>query len=74
VHQLDVLGGGPGEPVLEHLREVGALAPGIAVDRALARLRASGQRLAIVGDPGRPLGIVTLKDLLEEISGDLAGW
>jgi CBS domain containing-hemolysin-like protein len=74
VHQLDVLGGGPGEPVLDHLREVRSLTPGTAVDRALSRLRASGQRLAIVGDPALPLGIVTLKDLLEEISGDLAGW
>lgn len=74
VHQLDVLGGGPGEPVLDHLRDVRALDPGTAVDKALSRLRASGQRLAIVGDPAHPLGIVTLKDLLEEISGDLAGW
>jgi len=74
VHQLDVLGTGPGERVLANLREVRALSPGTAVDRALSRLRASGQRLAIVGDPQNPVGIVTLKDLLEEISGDLAGW
>lgn len=74
VHQLDVLGDGPGEPVLQHLRDIGFLTPGTAVDRALARLRTSGQRLAIVGSPAHPLGIVTLKDLVEEISGDLAGW
>lgn len=74
VHQLDVLGSGPGEPVLAHLRPVAGLAPGTPVDRALARLRSSGQRLAIVGDPQAPLGILTLKDLVEEISGDLAGW
>lgn len=74
VHQLDVLGGGPGEPVLSHLRKVTQLAPGTPVDRALARLRASGQRLAIVGDENAPLGLLTLKDLVEEISGDLAGW
>jgi CBS domain containing-hemolysin-like protein len=74
VHQLDVLGAGPEEPVLSHLREIQRLAPGTPVDRALARLRATGQRLAIVGDPEAPLGLVTLKDLLEEISGDLAGW
>ena len=42
--------------------------------RALARLRAGGQRMAIVGTLTRPLGLATLKDLLEEISGDLAGW
>ena len=74
VHQLDVLGAGPDEPVLSHLREIQRLAPGTPVDRALARLRVSGQRLAIVGEPGAPMGLITLKDLVEEISGDLAGW
>jgi putative hemolysin len=74
VHQLDVLGEGPDEPVLSHLRDIHFLEPGLAVDKALARLRATGQRLAVVGGATRPLGILTLKDLLEEISGDLAGW
>jgi CBS domain containing-hemolysin-like protein len=27
-----------------------------------------------VGAPDRPLGWVTLKDLVEEISGELGGW
>jgi CBS domain containing-hemolysin-like protein len=44
------------------------------VDKALARLRAAGARIALVGDPAGPTGIVTLKDLLEEISGPLAKW
>jgi CBS domain containing-hemolysin-like protein len=74
VHQLDVLGAGPGEPVLVHLREILRLPPGTPVDRALARLRAAGQRIAIVGDEKLPVGLVTLKDLVEEISGDLSGW
>lgn len=73
VHQLDVLGAGPDEPVLSHLRPVAHLPPRLPVDRALARLRAGGHRLAVVGDPEAPLGILTLKDLVEEISGDLAG-
>jgi CBS domain containing-hemolysin-like protein len=30
--------------------------------------------MAVVGQPEAPLGLVTLKDLLEEISGDLGGW
>jgi CBS domain containing-hemolysin-like protein len=50
------------------------LVPGTPVDRALARLRSGGQRLAVVGTSERPEGLVTLKDVLEEISGDLAGW
>ena len=58
VHQLDVLGEGPDTPV----------------DRALARLRSGGQRVAVVGTLERPIGLLTLKDLVEEISGDLAGW
>jgi CBS domain containing-hemolysin-like protein len=74
VHQLDVLGDGEGTPVLDHLRPLTVLASGTSVDRALAKLRLGGQRLAAVGDLEHPRGLLTLKDLLEEISGDLAGW
>jgi putative hemolysin len=74
VHQLDVLGEGEGTPVLDHLRPVMVLTSHTPVDRALAKLRGGGQRLAVVGSLDRPEGLVTLKDLLEEISGDLAGW
>jgi CBS domain containing-hemolysin-like protein len=74
VHQLDVLGEGDGTPVLDQLMPVTVLPSGTSVDRALARLRSAGQRLAIVGEAASPKGLVTLKDLLEEISGDLAGW
>ncbi|MBK7877857.1 MAG: DUF21 domain-containing protein [Planctomycetes bacterium] len=74
VHQLDVLGAGPGVAVLDHLRPLVELPPHTPVDQALARLRAAGQRLAVVGTRERPEGLLTLKDLVEEISGDLAGW
>ncbi len=74
VHQLDVLGEGEGADVLEHLRPLTVLPSGTSVDRALAKLRLGGQRLAVVGDLDHPSGLLTLKDLLEEISGDLAGW
>jgi len=37
-------------------------------------MRANGQRAALVGPPARPLGLVTLKDIVEEISGELARW
>ena len=74
VHQLDVLGEGPEEPVLEAVREVIELDPELPVDKALARLRTSGQRLAVVGTRRAPVGLVTLKDLVEEISGELAAW
>lgn len=74
VHQLDVLGDGPDESVLAHQRPILFLDPTTPVDRALARLRQTGQRLAVVGSAAAPVGILTLKDLVEEISGDLAGW
>jgi CBS domain containing-hemolysin-like protein len=74
LHQLDVLRSGQASSVLEHLRPVITLAPDTPVDRALARLRLAGQRLAVVGSPERPVGLLTLKDLVEEISGDLSGW
>lgn len=73
LHQLDVLGDERAQP-LEHLREALALSGELPVDRALFRLRARGQRLAIVGSLERPEGLVTLKDLVEEISGELADW
>jgi putative hemolysin len=74
LHQLDVLGDGEGAHPLDRLRPIPELAPDLPVDRALHRLRAAGQRLAIVGSSSAPVGIVTLKDLLEEISGDLVRW
>lgn len=74
VHQIDVLGAGPEEPVLDPLREIMSLDPATPVDRALARLRQGGQRIAVVGPLEAPLGLVTIKDLVEEISGELAGW
>jgi putative hemolysin len=74
VHQLEVLGDAPDAPLEGHLRPLLSLAPDTPLDRALARLRTSGQRAAIVGDLARPLGLVTLKDLVEEISGELARW
>jgi putative hemolysin len=74
VHQLEVLGTDPETPLERHLRPLLSLASDTPLDRALARLRTSGQRAAVVGDPARPLGLVTLKDLVEEISGELARW
>lgn len=74
VHQLEVLGDAEGGGVEPHLRKLEALPAATTVDRALARLRMFGQRMALVGTPEQPLGIVTLKDLLETISGDLARW
>jgi putative hemolysin len=74
VHQLEVLAAGPQVPLETHLRPLMALEPSTSIDRALIRLRQAGQRTALVGSPGAPLGLVTLKDLVEEISGELHRW
>ncbi len=74
LHQLEVLGDADPAAPLVRLRDVLFLPPGTPVDRALARLRVRGVRMAVVGTPAEPLGLVALKDLLEEISGDLGSW
>lgn len=73
VHQLDVLGAGPDVPVLDAIRELPVLAPESSVSQALSTLRVAAKRAAVVGTAEAPLGLLTLKDLVEEISGDLAG-
>lgn len=73
VHQLDVLGGDPEQGVMEVMRELPVLPPATTVSEALSTLRVAAKRAAVVGEAAKPLGILTLKDLVEEISGDLAG-
>ena len=72
LHQLEVLGLGSDGEIAQH--ELLCLESSLTVDRALSRMRAAGHRCALVGPSGAPLGLLTLKDLLEEISGELAGW
>ena len=67
LHQLDVLGSDSDE-VASKVRPILALEPSLPLDRALARLRTSGQRLALVGSPEAPRGLVLLMDLLAAIS------
>jgi CBS domain containing-hemolysin-like protein len=74
IHQLEALGAGPSVPVMSHLRPLLSLEAGVSIDRALSRMRLSGQRAALVGPSSRPLGLVSLKDIVEEISGELARW
>ncbi len=74
VHQLEVLAASEHGDLRPHLRALPCLAPDLPVDRALSRMRITGQRAALVGSPSRPLGLVTLKDLVQTISGDLVDW
>lgn len=66
VHQLDVLSSQ--DPIESLLRPLTSLPPSTPLDRALRLLRDGGQRIALVGTPSDPLGILTLTDLLGELA------
>ncbi len=51
-----------------------SLDPQMPVREALSRLIRDGGRMALIGTPSRPLGIVTLKDLVEPLTGELRAW
>jgi CBS domain containing-hemolysin-like protein len=53
-----------------------AFDPGTRLLDALATMRHRRCTMAVVAEPGtdRPLGIVTLKDLVEPLTGELAAW
>lgn len=74
LHQLDVLACPASVDPRSLVRELPCLPPELGVDAALHRMRIEGGRIALVGDPAKPLGLLALKDLVEEISGELAGW
>ena len=74
VHQLEVLARGEGTDPMSRLWPMLCLPREMPLDRALARLQAERQRIALVGSLEAPLGLVTVKDLVEEISGELARW
>ncbi len=71
---LDLLG--EGEFSLErYLRKAPTLSPWDTVGSALFGLRQAKQPMGIVADnAGRALGLVTVKDLVEEIVGELGEW
>ncbi len=48
--------------------------PTLTAPDAIARISQSGCPLAIVSTKDRPVGIVTLKDLVEPLTGDLTAW
>ena len=82
LHQLDYLGAQDLESLDEParkeflgaslLRPIPAFDPSLPVHQALAQLRTAGQRLALVGSPEEPEGLVTLMDLVSVIAGQAA--
>ena len=87
VHQLEVLHdlsrdeAAPPPDVLARIRPLPRFERGVSVERALGEFHASGRRIALVveaegegeaaGAPGRLLGLVSVNDLLERISGEV---
>lgn len=63
------------ETMVEALRsDVERLSPSTSVAQALVRLRRGPNVLGIVEVDGRPIGLVTAKDLVEALTGELAAW
>ncbi len=75
VNVYDVLTDRDGRPVAEHMRPPVTLADHGSVSAALLKLQRARQTMAIVLDRSdHCVGILTLKDLVEEIVGDLEVW
>ncbi len=56
-------------------REVVTVPPEMTVSAAMFRMRGARAAMAVVQGPkGRAVGIITIKDLVEEIVGELAEW
>jgi putative hemolysin len=68
LHQLDVLGAPADADPAGLVRPLVELPADLPLDRAVARLQAAGQRLAIVGTARAPRGLVTLMDLLATLA------
>jgi len=75
VSVFDVLTDRDQRPIRAHLREPYRLTPTTTVSGALVRMQRARQAMAIVQTrAGDCLGILTIKDLVEEIIGDLEVW
>ncbi len=75
VNVYDVLTDPEGRPVADWLRAPLVLPLSTPVSAALPKLQRTRQTMAIVEDgAGRCVGILTVKDLVEEIVGDLEAW
>ena len=61
-------------PIRELMNEPHTLSPDTPLRRALQRLQTEGIPIAVVTDADRPVGVVTVKDLVEPITGDLSSW
>lgn len=61
-------------PIRELMVQPDIISPEMPLRAALRQLQQSGSAIAIVTDKQRPVGVVTIKDLVEPITGELASW
>lgn len=61
-------------PIVKLAKTAPAFDHELTLREALARMRNDQSPIAIVTRHGRPAGIVTFKDLIEPITGELASW
>lgn len=79
VHQLEVLhrwwsdGAAEIPDSMSRIQSLQRFDHTVSVDRALQELRASGRRVAIVVDGEELLGLISVNDLLDRISGEVVG-
>lgn len=75
VEVLDVLGDPTGYHLLQHVRPTMTLIAEQSVRSAITLMQKARQTIAVVVDrQGRAIGLVTMKDLIEELIGDLENW
>ncbi len=75
VNVYDVLGDEVGRPIQDYAVTPVEIQASDSAPQALLKLRQAHQSMGIVVDPRRGfVGVVTLKDLVEEIFGELAAW
>jgi putative hemolysin len=75
VHVLDVLTADPEAPITQTLLPPVEVRFDTDVIEALEALQKRNRRMAfVVNERGRCLGVVTVKDLVEEIVGELTAW
>ncbi|WP_347350625.1 hemolysin family protein [Intrasporangium sp.] len=69
VHVRDVVRAPQDGPIARFVSPVSVLSPDLTLLEAVEELRAARQQLVLVGEPGRPVGLVSMEDLLERVIG-----
>jgi len=75
VNLIDLLCSACDRNVARHVRPLPRVAPEMPIDQALVQLQKQRKMMAVVADgEGRAVGIITVKDLVEEVVGELREW